>query len=105
QITGATATFKEIDSDIPEDGITVISSGSKKFAESEFLRTGTFNLKRYGLKGDGVTSDSTALQSIIDACHNLGVKSLNLPPNGIYLLSNTIELRGSISINGNNSII
>jgi hypothetical protein len=47
-----------------------------------------FNVKDYGVKGDGITDDTKAIQALLDA--NL---ARNIPfyfPNGTYLVSNTL---------------
>ena len=48
-----------------------------------------FNVMSYGAKGDGVTDDSSAIQSAIDACHTAGGGVVYFPF-GVYLLKSCI---------------
>jgi polygalacturonase len=49
---------------------------------------GILNVKNFGAKGDGITDDTAAIQSLLDA-HPNGQRIIYLP-NGTYLVSNTI---------------
>ncbi len=57
--------------------------------------SGTFNVRAFGAKGDGVALDTRAIQSAVDACGKSGGEVL-FPP-GIYR-SGTIELRSHVTL-------
>lgn len=63
-----------------------------------FLITGasaeTFNVKKYGARGNGKKLDSPAIQKAIDACHKAGGGTV-LVPAGTYL-SATIVLKDNV---------
>ena len=56
----------------------------------------TFNVKKYGAKGNGKKLDSPAIQKAIDACHEAGGGTV-LVPAGTYL-SATIVLKDNVNL-------
>jgi polygalacturonase len=54
----------------------------------------SFNVKAYGAKGDGITKDTIAIQSAIDAAHNAGGGKVEVPP-GVYL-TGSIFLKSNV---------
>ncbi len=48
------------------------------------LAQGTFNVRSYGAKGDGSSSDTAAIQAALDACREAGGGQVRFPP-GRYL--------------------
>lgn len=64
----------------------------------------SINVKTFGAKGDGVTDDTTAIQTAIDSIKEIG--GTVFFPVGVYLCAN-IQLRSHVNIKGcgNNSIL
>jgi polygalacturonase len=58
--------------------------------------TGHCDVRAFGAKGDGVTKDTAAIQSAIDACEKTGGGTVEFPP-GTYL-SAPIELKSNITL-------
>lgn len=56
----------------------------------------TFNVRRYGAKGNGKHLDTSAIQKAIDACTNAGGGTV-IVPEGTYL-SATIELKDNVNL-------
>lgn len=56
-----------------------------------YVAAETFNVKKYGARGNGKKMDSPAIQKAIDACHKAGGGTV-LVPAGTYL-SATIVLK------------
>jgi hypothetical protein len=56
----------------------------------------TFSVRDFGATGDGVTLDTSAIQSAVDACTNLGGGIVYLPP-GTYL-TGTITLKDNVTL-------
>jgi len=56
----------------------------------------TISVRDFGAAGDGVTLDTRAIQSAIDACTNLGGGTVYLPP-GDYL-TGTITLKDNVTL-------
>lgn len=56
-----------------------------------------FNVKGYGLKGDGVTDDYTALNTLINTTIN-GVKATIIFPVGTYKISTSITIPSNVSL-------
>ena len=56
----------------------------------------TFNVKKYGARGNGKKMDSPAIQKAIDACHKAGGGTV-LVPAGTYL-SATIVLKDNVTL-------
>ncbi len=55
-----------------------------------------YNIRNYGAKGDGVTLDTAALQSAIDACHRDGGGTV-LVPAGTFPIG-TVELKSNVTL-------
>lgn len=63
---------------------------------------GRFNVKQFGVKGDGVTDDYEKLNYVL----NLGKENTYIIPNGEYLISQTIYIESLCNIEmGNNAIL
>ena len=60
------------------------------------LQAETFNVKKYGARGNGKKMDSPAIQKAIDACHKAGGGTV-LVPAGTYL-SATIVLKDNVTL-------
>ena len=60
------------------------------------LQAETFNVKKYGARGNGKRMDSPAIQKAIDACHKAGGGTV-LVPAGTYL-SATIVLKDNVTL-------
>lgn len=96
--------------------VNITGSGTITAAASGQLFTNTvistIDATKFGLIADGITSDSTALQSAIDAARGSTMKQVRVP-NGPIRLTNTINLtsdgftiyRDNISIVGANSSV
>lgn len=69
--------------------------GGPSIAQSGPITPGTYNVRTYGAKGDGLTVDTHAIQGAIDACGKTGGTVL-FPP-GCYL-SGTIEFRSGVTL-------
>lgn len=63
-----------------------------------------FNVKNFGVKGDGVTDDSDAIQKVLDAVGAPTYPSVRggivYFPKGVYRLSKTLLIRRGISVQG-----
>lgn len=57
-------------------------------ATNEATRSGIYNLRDFGAKGDGVTLDTRALQAAIDTCFRNGGGTVLVPP-GTFLIGTT----------------
>ncbi|MCM1331790.1 MAG: glycosyl hydrolase family 28 protein [Bacteroides sp.] len=60
------------------------------------LQAQTFNVKKYGAKGNGKRIESPAIQKAIDACHKVGGGTV-IVPKGTYL-SATIQLKDNVTL-------
>lgn len=58
------------------------------------LANAVFNVKAYGLKGDGVTDDAPALQSLVNLVQSSGGGTIFFT-NGAYKLNSMIQITGS----------
>ncbi len=56
----------------------------------------TYNIRDFGAKGDGKTSDTTALQAAIDACHREQGGTV-LVPAGVFVIGTT-ELKSNVRL-------
>src|SRR5574343_411916 len=56
--------------------------------------SGVFNVKDYGAVGDGVTNDTSAVQSAVSALHSYGHGRLVFP-SGTYILSDVVRIQTS----------
>jgi hypothetical protein len=70
-------------------------------ATTGFLDKGSqvYNVKAYGAKGDGTTSDAAAIQSAIDAAYTAGGGTV-LIPEGTYSISTTVIHKTRVKIIG-----
>ncbi len=61
-----------------------------------------FNVVSYGATGDGVTDDTAAIQSTIDACELAGGGEVFFPPHvtNYYLTTAKLKINGSVRIQG-----
>lgn len=73
------------------DGKSVIVIGNKRYKRDDSEDLGLINIKKWGIKGDGITNDQPALQILIDATVAKG-RSITLPE-GVYLLKDTLKFR------------
>ena len=55
-----------------------------------------YNVRGYGAKGDGVTLDTVAVQSAVDACHGDGGGTV-LVPAGTFVIG-TVELKSNVTL-------
>lgn len=56
----------------------------------------TYNIRDFGAKGDGVTLDTVAVQSAIDACHGASGGTV-LVPAGVFVIG-TVELKSNVTL-------
>lgn len=84
------------DNTIPGKGGTAL--------DARYSRNGDllFNVKKHGVKGDGVTNDTAAIQALIDAGNTAGGRTLYFPA-GTYLISNLI-LKGNVILLGSQPV-
>ncbi len=64
--------------------------------EASTLGARVYNIRNYGAKGDGVTLDTAALQSAIDACNRDG-GGMVLVPAGTFPIG-TVELKSNVTL-------
>jgi hypothetical protein len=62
--------------------------------------TQVFNVKGYGAKGDGVTDDSQAIQSVLNLCKTNGGGIVYFP-DGKYMVSQSFNVPDNTTIKGN----
>jgi hypothetical protein len=106
-IDGITAEVKKATiNNLPENGIEICIVYIEPQAVTGFLtdkrdvltrlqNVGTINVKDFGAKGDGVTDDTSAIQS----CFNTGKKETIYFPTGDYLISDTITTSSEYPVN------
>ena len=59
-----------------------------------------YNVRNFGAVGDGVTDDTNAIQSAIDALIALGGGTVYFPPGKVYKISYTLEYGSNITFSG-----
>lgn len=76
------------------------------------VKDNAIDVKAHGVKGDGLTDDSNAIQSLIDevtVASNSGIVpngTVRLRfPKGLYLISKPIKIKGSVQIDASGAII
>ena len=76
------------------------------------VKDNAIDVKAHGVKGDGLTDDSNAIQSLIDevtVASNSGIVpngTIRLRfPKGLYLISKPIKIKGSVQIDASGAII
>lgn len=63
------------------------------------------NLKEFGVKGDGKTDDSEAIQNVITHCEKNSIKTLFVP-DGVYLIKKSIIFKkGGIQLIGSGALL
>jgi type II secretory pathway pseudopilin PulG len=62
-------------------------------------KMGIVNVKSYGAEGDGVTDDTSAIQSAIDAAYTAG-GGIVYVPEGTYLLSSSLVIKANVRLIG-----
>jgi hypothetical protein len=98
-------------SGIPANQIYQITNGSRTgvvtnanqtfLAQTATVPVQTFDAKRdFGAKGDGVTDDTTAIQSAINAARQYGQGAIAYLPTGRYKVSQTLSVTGTNYIIG-----
>lgn len=65
-------------------------------AEASTKGTRVYNIRNFGAKGDGVTLDTAALQSAIDAC-NRDEGGTVLVPAGVFVIG-TLEMKSNVTL-------
>lgn len=81
------------------DGFTVNQPGVSRRATRDFLLGSNFNVKHYGAAGDGVTDDSSTIQSAVDAANSAGGGVVYIPQ-GIYKINSAITLKDGVFVQG-----
>lgn len=76
----------------------IINSFADYLSITEQLADISYNVKKYGAVGDGLTDDTTAIQEAINEAHNVGRGVVYLPP-GVYIVTG-IQYRSNIIIKG-----
>ena len=68
--------------------------------------TGQYNVKSYGAVGDGVTDDSTPIQTCFSAAAAAGRGEIVFPPDGNYLMDSQVALTSAdnLTITGKSNL-
>lgn len=81
-------------------GVGLVGSASavaeKRADRKQGSGIGTYDIRTFGAKGDGVTVDTTALQAAIDACTADGGGIVEVPA-GTWLIG-TVELKSNVTL-------
>jgi hypothetical protein len=88
---------------LPADTILTVRSGANYEVPATLFTDAVFNVRNYGALGDGTTSDDTAIDAALVACHSAGGGVVYFPPgtyaitgaNGILLKASNVVLRGA----------
>lgn len=59
------------------------------------------NVKDYGVRGDGLGSDTVAIQAALDAAHSKG-GGIVFVPAGVYNLTSTLTVAAGVTLQGEN---
>jgi hypothetical protein len=70
------------------------SAGAVEVKVIEGIQSSIKNVKDYGAKGDGVTDDSAAIQSVLD------LKGIVYIPSGTYLINTTLKIKSNTKLYG-----
>lgn len=100
EIVGTWVDGSEMD-DSKVDGVIYRKRGDEylKLCYSERV-----NAKWFGAKGDGITDDTTSIQSAIDFTASIGGGTVYIPQ-GKYRTTSTLYLKSNVAIEGDSSLI
>src|SRR5258708_38549886 len=81
-------------------GATALRGGAPRAAQAPATATGErpvyFDVRRYGAKGDGITTDTPAINAAIDAAANVGGGTVIFPA-GVYACY-SIHLKSNVAL-------
>lgn len=82
-----------------KDGNDYILTEKDKQEIADMIPSSSFSVKEIGAIGDGVTDDTEAIQTALDACHANGGGTVIIPT-GTYLLSDALKFYSNQHIKG-----